>query len=64
MNKAQIEMKIQMLEKELTYLKSRPMNCTTCENHSAGFCKHWGEKVPADVIPAGCDEWLDDCVPF
>jgi hypothetical protein len=65
MNKAQIQMKIEMLEAELNYLKGIKIKCQSCEHFAhAPMCSHWQAPVPAETQAIGCDEWIYDAIPF
>jgi hypothetical protein len=65
MNKTQLSLKIEMLERELKHLKAKKTGCVDCQHHDTdGYCEHWKSEIPKDVITVGCDEWLDDGCPF
>lgn len=65
MNKQQREQKIALLERELAMLHSRAPACAICEHYLGNSqCRHWSATVPAEVLPEGCEAWVDDGVPF
>jgi hypothetical protein len=65
MNKTQLSLKIDLLERELKFLKGKNTGCIDCQHHDGdGHCAHWQAEIPKDVIAAGCDEWVDDGCPF
>ena len=65
MNKQQIQMKIEMLERELIITKSIPTNCNSCEYFvHAPVCSKWQSPVPNEVRPVGCDDFVYDQIPF
>ena len=65
MNKQQIQMKIDMLERELKITKSIPINCNSCEHFvHAPVCSKYKSPVPKDVQAVGCDDFVYDQIPF
>lgn len=65
MNKTERTMKIEMLKRELAMLEQRATNCATCQHQQRrGMCDKWDSAIPEEVITTGCDEWLDDGIPF
>ena len=65
MNKTERTMKIEMLKRELRQLEVREPICNNCQyQQRRGMCDKWDSAIPAEVISTGCDEWLDDGIPF
>ena len=31
--------------------------CNLCRNYDCGSCQLAGEKIPADVLESGCEQW-------
>lgn len=50
----------------LRKLQSRTPSCGTCNFmwEKDGTCEKWKSKPPKEVLKIGCDEWIDDAVPF
>lgn len=71
MKKVEIEVKINIIKRELAYwedvLKDR--RCTTCENYlyqgtTKSVCKLAGIAPPPEVLATGCPDWAYDEIPF
>lgn len=62
MNKLQISLKREMLEKELRQLPN--VACINCQEFKSGWCNKYQANPPEDVVKEGCDEWLWDEIPF
>jgi hypothetical protein len=66
MNRQQREMKIELLRRELTFLELRSPACGNCEHYMGqSICQkapHF--PIPAEILPVGCDDWVDDGIPF
>ena len=63
MNRSEFTDRLNYAQREVKFLKSVKMNCTSCEKFSDGKCATFGE-VPPDFVQRGCDEWSFDEVPF
>ncbi len=66
MKQVEIEVKISVIRKELTYwedvLKNR--SCASCEQFVQKVCKLAGIAPPPEVQTTGCPEWAFDDIPF
>ena len=51
---------IRVLEAAIAQLQNTQTTteCADCESFDGGVCKRWGEQIPADTLPTGCDEWV------
>jgi len=66
MTKTELQLKKDMLEKELSKLNSIKLSCHNCESFAwpRGYCQRYQSEVPKDVQSAGCDSWVYDEIPF
>lgn len=37
--------------------------CPACDHFSEGFCRHYGDEIPDQVLAKGCDKWTE-AIPF
>lgn len=66
MDKQTLELKIDILNKELIFLKSIKTGCNSCMNTEGKSkrCKTWDDYIPEDNYSTGCDRWEYDGIPF
>lgn len=65
MNRTELKERIEMYDRELTRLRRIKTNCHSCMYFgSGGMCDRWGAQVPPEVQPEGCDDWIEDEIPF
>lgn len=59
---------VQHLHALLEYISKIPTTtpCTACTMYENGICLMCKEKIPQDVIAAGCEHWMfdPDSMPF
>lgn len=45
-------------------MDAHPRSCAWCDHYQAdGRCLWWSASPPDEVIPVGCEQWLDR-IPF
>lgn len=66
MKQVEIEVKIGVLRRELTYWESvlQKRSCGECINYSEKVCRLAGIAPPSDVQATGCPEYEWDDIPF
>lgn len=71
MKPVEIEVKVNIIKKELAYWESvlKDRRCVTCLNYSRpmgkqSVCKLAGITPPPEVLKTGCPEWDYDEIPF
>jgi len=67
MNKAELKIRVELHERELSRLQDIKVQCQSCEHYvyySKPHCKKFEASPPPDVVPVGCDEWSYDFIPF
>lgn len=62
LNKSQILLKREMLERELAALPV--VKCANCTSWASGWCQYFDSNPPPEVVEVGCDEFDWDGVPF
>jgi len=67
MRPAEIEIKINLAQKEADYWRTvlADKSCRHCEHGSrTSWCEKFSAVPPIEVQQAGCDEWAYDSIPF
>jgi hypothetical protein len=68
MTRTELGIRIDLHQRELKFLESIPVGCSTCKNYStadrAPRCEKFNAHPPPEVIRDGCDEWVYDEIPF
>lgn len=65
MNRIEHTVMLEATQMLLRKLQSRMPCCKTCNfMWTDGVCDKWKAKPPAETLKAGCDEWIDDQIPF
>ena len=60
-----IKIKLDMLSRELSRLKSIKPTCSNCLNYAQGpHCNRFDAAPPAHILSAGCEDWVYDEIPF
>jgi hypothetical protein len=64
MNGTQLEVQRTALREMLSRLEAIKVSCASCQHFRNTYCDRFEEVPPADVLPAGCEAWEFDRVPF
>lgn len=38
--------------------------CVECVHFDGGFCERWGTEVPEEHQAQGCEDWIENEIPF
>lgn len=56
---------LESAERTYRFFKNIRVHCPSCRYFGIrGMCDRWGQQVPVDVQPVGCDDWVYDDIPF
>lgn len=65
MTKTELQIRLDLFERELKRLRSIGVGCQSCEHYrNGGQCERWNSQPPPEVMQQGCDDWSYDFVPF
>jgi hypothetical protein len=67
MTKTELNIRVELHERELDRLRSIKVHCQSCEHYvyyGRPHCKKFEVDPPPEVVAAGCDEWSYDFIPF
>lgn len=67
MNKAELKIRVELHDRELSRLRSIKVHCQSCEHYcftTLPRCRKFEVTIPPEVVPVGCDEWNYDFIPF
>lgn len=64
MTRAALQLRLELLRKELARVEEIKVQCASCLHWERGTCTKYNATPPADVQASGCDEWHWDDVPF
>lgn len=64
MNKAELQVRVEIFERELKQLRSIKVGCQSCVHYARSVCAKWEVAPPPDIVQQGCEEWTYDFVPF
>lgn len=68
MNQAELKIRVELHQRELTRLRDIKVQCQSCEHYYAynnrPCCDKFKVTIPPEVVPVGCDDWTYDFVPF
>lgn len=58
-DKRSVTLALENLKGLMEYLASIPVvtPCQACSYYNHGECRQWGEKIPADIMPVGCEKF-------
>lgn len=65
MDRNNLKEMIELHRRRLRELETIKTGCHSCTFFEArGRCDRWGQHVPTEHQPTGCDDWQYDFIPF
>jgi hypothetical protein len=64
MTKTELNIRVELHERELARLSSIKVQCQSCEHYARAVCLKFQAAPPPEVVAAGCDDWTYDFIPF